>query len=231
MMKIAIIVAMGKELRLLLPLLKEHSVVNANGFDFHRGTLAGHDIIAMQCGIGKVNAAISTLTLIENFHPQLVINTGVAGGTGADAHILDIVIAEKVAYHDCWCGPGTEWGEAAGCPRFFETVQPEELAPDTSAILNRKNVKRGLIASGDIFVSRKEDIDHILNVFPDAMAVDMESAAIAHTCHIKNVPFFCLRVVSDTPGGEDNMAQYENFWEDAPQSTFDILKQIIDTLK
>lgn len=230
-MKIAVIVAMSKELNLLLPLLKDTSIVNANNFDFHTGKLGNHDIIAVQCGIGKVNAAISTLTLIENFHPSLVINTGVAGGTGKGAQILDVVIADRIAYHDCWCGPGTEWGEAAGCPRFFETLTLSDLTLDAAEISKNPKIKHGLIASGDIFVSRKEDIQHILSIFPDAIAVDMESAAIAHTCYLKNVPFFCLRVVSDTPGESDNISQYENFWEDAPQSTFHILHQIIDSLK
>ena len=230
-MKIAIIVAMGKELKLLLPLLENHSTVNANNFDFHIGNIGENEVIAMQCGIGKVNAAISTLTLIENFHPNLIINTGVAGGTGGGAKILDVVIANKIAYHDCWCGPGTEWGEAAGCPRFFETVALDDITSDAAQIAADARVKQGLIASGDIFVSRKEDIEHILGVFPDAIAVDMESAAIAHTCYIKNVPFFCIRVVSDTPGESDNISQYENFWEDAPKSTFHLLKHIINTLK
>lgn len=230
-MKIAIIVAMSKELKLLLPLLREPSVVVANNYEFHLGQLGSHEVIAVQCGIGKVNAAISTLTLIENFHPDMVINTGVAGGTGGGAKILDVVIADRISYHDCWCGPGTEWGEAAGCPRYFKTLTLADLIADSEALSAHNNVKHGLIASGDIFVSRKEDIEHILSVFPDAIAVDMESGAIAQTCYIKNVPFFCIRVVSDTPGESDNISQYENFWEDAPQSTFHILYHIISNLK
>ena len=230
-MKIAIIVAMSKELKLLLPLLQEPSVVVANNYEFHLGQLGSHEVIAVQCGIGKVNAAISTLTLIENFHPDMVINTGVAGGTGGGAKILDVVIADRISYHDCWCGLGTEWGEAAGCPRYFKPLTLADLIPDSEALSAHDKVKHGLIASGDIFVSRKEDIEHILSVFPDAIAVDMESGAIAQTCFIKNVPFFCIRVVSDTPGESDNISQYENFWEDAPQSTFHILHHIITSLK
>ena len=65
---------------------------------------------------------------------------------------------------------------------------------------------------------------------PDAVAVDMESAAIAQVCHIKNVPFVCIRVISDTPGGDDNIAQYENFWTDAPKSTFDTLIHLLRRL-
>ena len=226
-MKIGIIVAMGKELDLLLPLLSNPSAVTINDFTFHKGNMGNHDVVALQSGIGKVNAAIATLTLIENFHPSLVINTGVAGGTGNNASILDVVIGERIAYHDCWCGPGTEWGEAAGCPRFFESAA--EIG-DLPFLAKNPKVKKGLIASGDIFVSRPEDITRIKALFPDVMAVDMESAAIAQVCHIKEVPYFCIRVISDTPGGDDNIAQYENFWSDAPRETFEILREILQTI-
>ncbi len=87
-----------------------------------------------------------------------------------------------------------------------------------------------MIASGDIFVSRSEDVARIKSLFPDALAVDMESAAIAHVCNMKNVPFFCMRVVSDTPGGEDNIAQYESFWDDAPRETFALLTEILENI-
>lgn len=221
-MKIAIIAAMSKELSLLLPLIENLSTVSINGFKFHTGRMGSHEVVASECGIGKVNAAVGALTLIENFHPGLVVNTGVAGGTGA-ASILDVVIANRIAYHDVWCGPGTEPGDAAGCPRFFE-------CPINDDVFAGLDVKRGLVASGDIFVSREEEVERILSLYPDAMAVDMESGAIAQVCHIKSVPFVCIRVISDTPGREDNIAQYENFWSDAPAHTFATLKSVIGRL-
>lgn len=225
-MKIAIIAAMSKELALLLPLIENPSTVSVNGTVFHTGRMCGHDVIALQSGIGKVNAAIGALTLIENFHPALVINTGVAGGTH-EGTILDVVIPDGVAYHDVWCGPGTEPGDAAGCPRFFAT-SPSILA--LKAVQPRQGVKRGLIASGDIFVSRPEEVEHIKGLYPDALAIDMESAAIAQVCYLKSVPFACLRVISDTPGAAENISQYENFWEDAPRHTFTLLREVIGQL-
>ena len=222
MTNIGIIVAMDKELKLLLPLLEKTARTTINDTVFHTGELGGRSVVVLKSGIGKVNAAISALTLIENFHPTLVINTGVAGGTGHGADILDVVIADRIAYHDVWCGPGTVDGQAAGCPQYF-------TAPLSNATLETLDgVKHGLIASGDIFVSRPEDIERILALYPDAMAVDMESAAIAHVCHLKNVAFLAVRVVSDTPGKADNISQYENFWEDAPRSTFNTLNRILE---
>ena len=225
-MKIGIIVAMGKELNLLLPLIEDHSTITLNDIAFHTGCIGRHEITAMQCGIGKVNAAIGTLTLIENFHPDLIINTGVAGGAGSIAGILDVVVAEKIAYHDVWCGPGTQWGDAAGCPRYFQSVPEIVSLP----CLNNDNIKRGLICSGDIFISKAEEVARIKSLYPEVLAVDMESASIAQVCFLKNIPFFCARVISDTPGGEDNIAQYENFWEDAPKHTFETLKMVINNI-
>lgn len=222
-MKTGIIVAMGKELRLLLPLLTDHRQVTVNDIEFHSGTIGGRQVIAMQCGIGKVNATIGTLTMIDTFHPDVIINTGVAGGTGA-AGILDVVVASEVAYHDVWCGPGTEPGQAAGCPPRLKCALP----PDCAAQI--EGAKYGLIASGDIFISQPSEVAHILEMYPDALACDMESAAIAQVCYLKNVPFICLRVISDTPGAADNIAQYENFWEDAPEHTFRALHTVLSML-
>ena len=128
-MKIAIIAAMQKELDLLLPLIEHRSAVSANDYTFYTGSIGGRDIVAVKSGIGKVNAAVATLTLIDTFHPSLVINTGVAGGTGA-ASVLDVVIPSRIAYHDVWCGPGTKWGEAAGCPAYFECPLPASLVAE-----------------------------------------------------------------------------------------------------
>lgn len=225
-MKIGIIVAMDKELSLLLPLMADVSEITMNGFAFHTGILAGHDIVTCKCGIGKVNAAVGALTLIENFHPMMIVNTGVAGGTGATAEparVLDVVLASEIAYHDVWCGPGTVPGEAAGCPARF--VCP--LPPETRSQLN---VKEGLLASGDIFVDNPDDLRRILALYPDAKAVDMESAAIAQVCYIKNVPFVCIRVVSDTPGDGGNAAAYESFWTAAPERTFDEVEKLLGLL-
>ncbi|MDE5919628.1 MAG: 5'-methylthioadenosine/S-adenosylhomocysteine nucleosidase, partial [Duncaniella sp.] len=156
--------------------------------------------------------------------PDLVINTGVAGGTGA-ARVLDVVVADRVAYHDVWCGPGTLPGQAAGCPSQFPGA-PCVLAMQT--LRDRPEVKFGLVASGDVFVDSPETVTRILTMYPDAVGVDMESGALAQTCHKAGVPFICLRVISDTPGQvADNGAQYESFWTAAPREAFELVKQII----
>ena len=221
-MKIGIIAAMSKELNLLLPLIENRKATEINGTVYHTGVIGHHDVVAAQSGIGKVNAAIAALTLIEAFKPDLVINSGVAGGAGP-AGVLDLVIPDRIAYHDVWCGPGTVPGQAADCPLFFECALPAGIA-------ERLNARRGVLASGDIFVSKPEEVERIVALYPDAVAVDMESAAIAQVCYKKGVPFICVRVVSDTPGKEDNIAQYESFWDDAPKTTFEALTRLLSLL-
>lgn len=219
---IAIIVAMSKELELLLGLLEGHSEEDG----IHFGTIAGKQVAIMQCGVGKVNAALRTAALIDRCHPSVVVNSGVAGGTGAGASVADIVLASKVAYHDVWLGPDTVPGQADSCPLYF--LPPQSL--DLEAAAKDMGAKTGLVASGDIFVCREADLQRILEVHPSAIAVDMESAAIAHACHLRGAPMVCLRIVSDTPGQADNFAQYTNFWADAPVHTFRAVTRLLSHL-
>ncbi len=225
-MKIGIIVAMHKELELLLPLLRDSEESRMGGCEFHRGKVGRHDVIAMQCGIGKVNAAMGTLTLVNAFLPDFVINSGVAGGADKSVSVMDVVAGERVAYHDVWCGSESELGRVQGLPLYFEGAKKLlELLPE------RDDIHKGLICSGDQFIDKIEDVNRIKGIFPDALAVDMESGAIAQVCHLCKVPFLALRVISDSPGAShDNTRQYMDFWNDAPQETFMLLKDIISRL-
>lgn len=223
-MKIGIIVAMSKELAMILPLLSEKTVETRGAVTLHCGRIGGNDIAVMQCGIGKVNAAIGAVSLIDAFSPDLVINTGVAAGAGDDVSVMDIVVADSLAHHDFWC-IGEEWGQVPGCPRLFPAKVPSIAGSGVQGI------KTGLIASGELFISRKEEIDTIRSHFPEVKAVDMESAAIAQACCLRGVPFMCLRVISDSPWtSHDNSRQYENFWEEAPQKSFAAVSEILSSL-
>lgn len=222
-MKIGIIVAMRKELALLLPLLTNPNSESQDGLEFHTGTIGSNQVIAMQCGIAKVNAAIGTVTLINHYAPDLIINSGVAGGADKSVNVMDIVVGSRVAYHDVWCGPESTYGAVQGLPLYYETDQHAlQLVP------NDKSVRKGLIVSGDQFVDSIEQVKAIKSHFPDALAVDMESGAIAQVCEIRNVPFMSMRVISDSPGaGHDNAKQYNDFWDDAPAATFNVLHNLL----
>lgn len=223
-MKIGIIVAMQSELALVLEALGNFKECVATVGTVYTGRLFGHDIMVTKCGIGKVNAAVGALDLINCFAPDVVINTGVAGGTGAEAKIGDVILASGVAYHDTWCGPGTERGSVQGLPDIFV---PQH---DTATLAAEIGAGTGLVASGDIFVSEPDDFRRVMAVRPDAAAIDMESGAIAQVCFLKSVPFLCLRIVSDTPGDGGNEAQYVNFWSEAPRAVFGKLVSLIERL-
>ncbi|MEG0560462.1 MAG: 5'-methylthioadenosine/adenosylhomocysteine nucleosidase [Muribaculaceae bacterium] len=222
-MNIGIIVAMKKEEALFLPLLEDLSEKMEDGYIFYTGRIGSHSITLMQCGIGKVNAAVGTLMLLNNYNVDLVINTGVAGGADKQINVMDVIVGAKIAHHDVWCGPGTKYGEASGFPLYFKSDEGV-----IELLRSNDNIKIGLICSGDKFIDDISEINYIKSNFPDALAVDMESASIAQVCELRNVPFLCIRVISDSPGvNHDNSRQYDNFWEDAPKHTFKIVKELL----
>ncbi len=227
MKKIAIIVAMQSEFELVSHIL-ENAVEPPmpDGVQCRLGMLSGKQIILLKSGIGKVNAAMQVTSLIAEAHPDYIINSGVAGGIGAGLHQGDIVVGIETCYHDVWCGEG-EWGQVQGLPlKFKANLELVNAAKSIDAKL-----VFGLICTGDQFISDLAALQEIKKNFPDGQAVDMESAAIAQVCHIKNVPFMSLRIVSDTPGMEpDNTTQYLDFFAEAPKMTFAVLRQLIEKI-
>ncbi len=215
---------MQSELDMLLNEMVNIDLHIINGFRYHTGMIGDNQVIATQCGIGKVNGAVGALTLIDTFAPDAIINTGIAGGTGNGAGVLDVVIGTEVAYHDVWCGPGNAPGQVQGLPERFAGAT--ELF-GTDRLKTDHKVKFGLIASGDKFITTPADLEALMAVQPSAIAIDMESGAIAQVCHIKNVPFLAVRVVSDTPGVENHLEQYGDFWTLAPNSTFGVLNRLL----
>ena len=225
-MKIGIIVAMGKELALLKPLLKSPTTETVKGLNFIKGEVANNTVVALQCGIGKANAAIGTMTMIFQYSPDMIINTGVAGGADKSINVMDIVVGERVSYHDVWCGPECKMGVVQGLPNYFEGSKSIISKLPPSQLL-----KYGLIVSGEQFVESIEKVNEIEENYPEALAVDMESGAIAHVCEVMNVPFLSLRVISDSPGASHNSTcQYNDFWEDAPKHTFEIVETLLNNL-
>lgn len=226
-MKILILAAMDKEMSLMTSLLEDQCDCDIAGLPTKLGRISGHNVLLAKCGIGKVNAALNSYRLIESFTPDLVINSGVAGGAGG-MRIGQLLVASEVGYYDVWCGPGTQRGEADGFSRIF--IPDMRFIQVAKEVLSDQDVSYGLIATGDVFVSTSEEIAFIHSVYPEAVAVDMESAAIAQACAIAGVNFNIIRVVSDTPGEAENISQYKNFWQDAPMRTFDAIKKILERL-
>lgn len=232
MKRIGILVAMDKEFVQLKTLLQKVQTVHRNLKDFVKGHMGDVEIIMQQCGVGKVNSAIGAVEMIDCFHPDLMISTGVAGGADTELNPLDVVVASECTYHDVYCGVELEYGQVMDMPPRF--VAPADLV-DKALRLNGLDmgvqVKSGLTVSGDWFVDSREKMQEILSHFPQAMAVDMESCSIAQTCHVYNVPFISFRIISDVPLKDNRAAQYFDFWDRMAEGSFEItkafLKQII----
>lgn len=229
MSKIAIIVAMQKELELIGSLMSDAQTVEINGRKYTEGTVCGKEVVLTQCGIGKVNAACGTTELINLWHPKAIINSGIAGGIDDKTRVMDIIIGAETVYHDVWCGEGNEYGQVQGLPCRF--AADENLYRAAKKLLPGGRIYGGLICSGDKFITDKTDLAAIKKQFPEGLAVDMESGAVAQSCYLRGVPFLSLRIISDTPGNTDNhAAQYENFWSLAPEKSAAVICDLLAAL-
>ena len=192
------------------------------------GELGRNELVLSRSGIGKVNAAVGALRLIEEEKPDCVVSSGVAGGIDDSLELMDVVVATETGYHDVWCGEGNEKGQVQGLPARFES---NEVLWKAAIGGREKGVKSGLILTGDQFITTKEELRRIKEAFPTALAVDMESAAIAQVCYIMGVPFLSMRIVSDTPGTtEDHFAQYQDFWKELSECSFRKLRTIMEEM-
>lgn len=210
-MKIGIIVAMDKELQQLQHLFGDGRVV------------------VEKCGIGKVNAALGTAEMIRKYQPDVIVSSGCAGGNGDDINVRDVVVGAEVSYHDVYCGSAVEYGQVQGLPARYK-ADPQLLEKACRVQGEGFSVHPGLIVTGDWFVDSKDKMRDILSHFPDAKAVDMESAAIAQTCFKYGVPFISFRVVSDIPLRDTNASMYHDFWNTVADNSFHVTKTFVESL-
>lgn len=230
-MKTGILVAMGAEYDQLARLMENKAEVKSGLFTYTLGSIAGNDIILRQCGIGKANAAIGTSELIRTFSPQCIVSTGVAGGLDPSVRVMDVVVSSHTCYHDVWCGMGCEHGQVQGLPLYFNG---NPLLLEKALRLNTPSqpvhIHQGLICTGDQFISAQAQLQKIKDHFPQALACDMESAAIAHACYLYQTPFVSFRIISDTPGAENHGQQWEDFWGEMAQRSFHITRAYLEQL-
>ena len=192
-------------------------------------------IIVEKCGIGKVNAAIGASEMIRKHRPDVIISSGCAGGNGNDINVQDVVVGKEVSYHDVYCGTAidntTIYGQVQGMPaRYQADAMLLEKARSLSLTTSHISLHEGLIVTGDWFVDSKEKMRSIIEKFPEAKAVDMESAAIAQACHIYKVPFISFRVISDIPLRDTDASMYHDFWATIAENSFQVTKSFIESL-
>ncbi len=203
MKKIAIITAMQSE----YDAIKSLYSFSGNNLEA-RATVYEKEILLLKSGIGKVNAAL-TADKACRLDVDLIINTGLAGGIDNCLEQGDVVLADKVCYHDVDCGEGNVVGQVQDLPLYF--TSPKALIQKISKAA--PHFKIGLTVTGDQFLTDTKRLKQIKKAFPQALAVDMESAAIAQTCHINKIPFASLRIISDVVGQKSQIDQYNSFWQ------------------
>ncbi|MBO5251575.1 MAG: 5'-methylthioadenosine/adenosylhomocysteine nucleosidase [Bacteroidaceae bacterium] len=227
-MKIGIIAAMSSEYKQVAQLLENKKDYTEGIYEYTEGKVKNNTVILTKCGIGKVNAAAGAVELIRTFQPDCIISTGVAGGIDKCLKIMDVVASQQIVYHDVWCGEGNAYGQIQGLPTFFEgndTLLSCAISLDTDTPIHS-----GLICSGDKFITDREELNIIKDKFPEGLAVDMESGAIAQVCYIYKVPFISFRIISDTPGAENHWEQYTNFWGEMADRSFGVTKAFLEAL-
>ena len=194
-----------------------------------QGQINNNQVVLCKCGIGKVNAALGCTDFIAQHAPDCIVSTGVAGGIDSSLQVMDLVAASQTVYHDVWCGPGNAVGQVQGLPERFAAAP--RLLQAALRISSGATVRQGLICTGDQFITNHQELAVIKSKFPEGLAVDMESAAIAHTCHLRNVPFLSLRIISDTPGAApDHWQQYTNFWAELGTRAFQAIASFLHQL-
>ena len=214
---VAIVAAMHEELGALLARMPDEQRVRAAGRDFWLGHLHGQPVVAVLSRIGKVAAAVTATVLLERFGVRAIVFTGVAGGLAPGVNVGDVVVASELLQHDLDASPIFPKYEVPlmGIARFAADVAmadalsgvAEDVLRDPVALIGQTavdafgirapKVHRGLLVSGDRFVSTSAESAALRRDLPDALAVEMEGAAMAQVCHDYGVPFAAMRTISD----------------------------------
>ncbi len=228
---IGIIGAMASEVDGLKGIMTDKKTDTISGVEFCSGIIGGTSVVVAQAGVGKVNAAVTAQTMVLKYDTKALINIGVAGGIEPSLEIGDIVVADKVVEHDM---DTTAIGDAPGFITGIDKVYMEcdaeisELIYKVSCEMGIHTI-RGVIASGDIFVSDDGVRDRISEQF-DGAAAEMEGGAIGHVCTMNNVPFAVIRAMSDC-ANSDSVVDFPTFAAKSAKISIEIITEFLDRYK
>ncbi len=227
-MKIGIIGAMEQEVKILLGYMTEPKLTEIAGCKIYEGKINNLQVALLQSGIGKTAAAVGTTLLLQLTKPDMIINTGSAGGLDINLNVGDIVISSEVRHHDVDVTAfGYEKGQLPANPAAF--VANEQLIQIALKEVQNANfnVSLGLICSGDLFVNGSEMIARIRHDFPSVKAVEMEAASIAQVCHAFNIPFVVVRAISDVADKESHLS-FDEFLPLAAEKSSEIVLAMLN---
>lgn len=229
-MTIGIIAAMEQELKLLLEHLEDKMEEVVQSAVYYTGRLGQHQVVLVQSGIGKVMSAMSVAILVDHFGVDAIINTGSAGAVANHLAIGDVVVADRLVYHDVDVTAfGYAYGQMAGQPAVFES--DSHFVETFRQVLTRQAISGhvGLIATGDSFIANQDKIDAIKAHFPDVLAVEMEGAAIAQAAQVSGKSFVVVRAMSDTANHDAPMS-FDEFIVEAGKKSASLLLNFLEVL-
>ncbi len=225
---IGIIGAMSVEIEGIKAIMTEKEDTIFGDLTFTKGKLLGKDVVITVCGEGKVNAAMSAQTMCLNYRPQIVINTGVAGGLADGLKVGDVVVGTAAVEHDMDMSPlGFEKGFICGVDGIYmECDEGVVKALSQSVEQCGLSYQTGVIASGDQFISDSGKKEWLKDTF-HAAACEMEGGAIGHVCVRNHIPFGILRAISD--GGDDEASlSFPEFVALAAKNSIEVVKRFVE---
>ena len=203
MTKLGIIGAMDIEVAILKSKLENANVTKVGPMEFFEGTLAGCEVVIVQCGVGKVHAAMCTQVLCSNFGVTHIVNTGVAGSLDPELDICDVLVSTDAIQHDMDVHHlGYDVGRVPGLDTtaFAADAMLRDLAYEVSEAIRPGHTRLGRVATGDQFVCSEEQKAKII-ADTNACCTEMEGGSIAQTAYVNRVPFVILRAISDKADG------------------------------
>ena len=228
-MPFAILSAMAEEIELYLETCTIDGIRERAGLTFHEASYQGHDLVLVKGGVGKVNAAMGTQILIDEFNAEAVICTGSAGALHDGLDIGDVVIAEDCVQHDVrvdFLGLPPGQIPFSGL-RFFEAAPTlVERAHDVE--LPAHIVRLGRVCTGDTFIQDEDRRNEIREVL-EGDCVEMEGAAVGQVCTLNDVPFLLVRAISDRADGSSDI-DFQEFLHEAAQSSARIVLHLLEAL-
>ncbi len=230
MKRYGIIAAMQEEMQEIEKIMEEKEIQRIFELNFVKGEINNTQVVLVEAGIGKVNAARTTQILIDNFNIDAIINVGSAGSANDELDIGDIVIGEKQVQHDFDI-------TAFGHPKGYISNVGQYVESDSTLIKKMEQtiskmqdsefkIEIGTIASGDIFCTELKMKEKIRTKF-DADAIEMEGAAIAQVCKLDNIPFIIIRSISDKPNGNNNIT-FDQFLKKASKRCALIIEKFLN---
>ncbi|MCA1021671.1 5'-methylthioadenosine/S-adenosylhomocysteine nucleosidase [Halobacillus litoralis] len=227
-MAIGIIGAMDEEVERLQSEMTDKAENETAGCLFIEGMLRGKKVVLLKSGIGKVNAAVSTTILHEQYGVESVINTGSAGGFAEELEVGDIVVSDFVTHHDVDVTAfDYAYGQVPGMPAMYE-ADPALVEKAMRAVGSTKaRAAKGIIATGDSFMQDPERVALVRSRFPEMIAAEMEAAAIAQVCYKYGTPFVVLRALSDIAGKESSLS-FDQFLPVAAENAAQMIMTMIE---